>query len=672
MSSPSSASGAEPPKKRIRKSRSRGLRTKTGCLTCRKRHKKCDETVPVCGPCSISSRDCVYPDGGPPPRPGPAAPSSAPSSQPRFPTSVPISTAPAPIGPAGSTPPIASILNPSLSLHTKSPDGLLIGSGRGSPALSNMPSPHGGMYGSPAGFPTGQISGADGMDPYQAAWGFSPETVTSELLSADLASTRWLDLLAADAAQADDGFSLHSTTSAPAPSPAPEGEEVVYDVVSNPQAAVSKAAAESEAVAKEKHAWQSPVDIVLSEHEMVLFRMFAEKAALWLDLFDPFKHFSTYMPRLALRNQGIMKAILALTSRHKALQEARGIATSNLYQLPGFASIQSHTTTTTTASAAIPPIITPAAGAAVTASREDPNDAVQYYYEALHYIQTALKYNSYAHSEELLGTAIVISTYEMLDQSDSNWQRHLKGVFWIQRSQNSNGGCGGLRQAVWWAWLRQDIWAAFRERRRCLSFWRPVRQLHELSQHDLADHVVFLLSQVVNYCAKPDVDSVDPVVIRRRAQAGEALLGMLERWMAFTGSKFRPLPSPVSPGHQSMAAVFQPLWMHPPEFGVAMQVYHFARILITLHSPATGFDGYLRTQKTLAEAVATICGIAMELKDEGCQIMSAQCLFGAGLCVQDDVKRNIVLSLIDACEARTGWSMNEMKNDLRTEWAKAG
>lgn len=75
-------------------------------------------------------------------------------------------------------------------------------------------------------------------------------------------------------------------------------------------------------------------------------------------------------------------------------------------------------------------------------------------------------------------------------------------------------------------------------------------------------------------------------------------------------------------------------------------------------------------QRTLAEAVSTICGIAMELKDEGSQIMSAQCLFGAGLCVQEEVKRNAILSLIDACEARTGWTMATLRSDLQAEWSK--
>lgn len=116
-------------------------------------------------------------------------------------------------------------------------------------------------------------------------------------------------------------------------------------------------------------------------------------------------------------------------------------------------------------------------------------------------------------------------------------------------------------------------------------------------------------------------------------------------------------------------------------------MYSFARILITLHRPvASGFDEYLKTQAslkclmrasitnvlqgTLSEAASTICGIALELKDEGSQILSAQCLFGAGLCVQDEDKRNAILSLIDSCEARTGWPMVTLRTDLMAEWSR--
>ncbi|KAI5917291.1 hypothetical protein F4810DRAFT_697009 [Camillea tinctor] len=588
-----SVESEDPPKKRIRKSRSRGLRTKTGCLTCRKRHKKCDEKTPICGPCSISSRDCVYADAS---RPNSIPHTTkAPPQAPSYAVSKDASTSSS-IVPHEVTIQVASTQHGLLPLSEKAPS-------QPSPAFT-------------------------AADSYQ--YGYSPETVTSELLSADLASTKWLDLLATDAAQADGGFSL-------VPSQMPEGslphesyraELARTNRLQDPggvAAVAAAAAATTAAAASERHAWQSDQDIVLQSHEAALFRTFAERAALWLDLFDPMKHFSTYATRLALRNMGLMKAILALAARHNAMVRANS-----------------------------------------GQGDADPSEAIQYYYETLHYVQTALKYNSYAHSEELLGTALVISTYEMLDASDSNWQRHLKGVFWIQRSQDVNGASGGLRQSVWWAWLRQDVWAAFRERRRCFSFWRPVKDYPELNQDELADRAIYLLSQAVNYCANVESAITNPEAMARRAEAGDILMGMLERWKSFLGPKFSPLPS-ASTG----STVFEPIWIHPPQFGVAIQVYNFARILITLHRPAVaGFDGFMKTQRILSEAVATICGIAMELKDEGCQILSAQCLFGAGLCAQDDVKRETIISLIDACEARTGWPMATLRSELRAEWAK--
>jgi len=93
----------------------------------------------------------------------------------------------------------------------------------------------------------------------------------------------------------------------------------------------------------------------------------------------------------------------------------------------------------------------------------------------------------------------------------------------------------------------------------------------------------------------------------------------------------------------------------------------------------------------LSEAVAVIAGIAMQLSDEGCQIISSQCLFGgmqwdilillklkqtliilfvAGLCVQETLQRNEIISLITKCEARTGWPMSTLCDELRQEWKR--
>ncbi|KAM5357038.1 hypothetical protein ACJZ2D_016677 [Fusarium nematophilum] len=563
-----------PRKKRLRKSRGRGLRTNTGCLTCRKRHKKCDERRPICGPCAGRCRDCIFPAGLDAQEPRPRS------------------------GEEVTWPPDEQFSQTTESLSPQN---------AGVPQPMTVPLPA-----------TGNLPSANVDSNPVSTW--SPD---SAFWTTDFASTRWLDLLANDAAQADSGFSL-------APTPAPrEGEERLLQQ----QAAIENLHTRLSEV--ERKSWQADADASLTSHEAGLLRHFAERCALWLDLFNPQRLFSTYAVRLALRNTGLMKAILALAARHRAK-----LPREEQDDLPGAAD----------------------------------NEFIHYYYQTLHYVQEALTYNSYTNSEELLATAIVISSYEMLDESDGqgNWQRHLKGVFWIQRSQDVNGSSGGLRQAVWWAWLRQDIWAAFREKRPCFSFWVPLQKYHELDQHGLADRAIYLLSQAVNYYAHSravGADSIaDPSASMNLSRVKEELLRNIDQWKSCLGDQYKPLPTSSSPSD-----VFARLWIHPPQFGVALQAISFAQILIALHSPmAGGFNGYLRMQKTLSEAVDTICGIAMELKEEGCQIMSAQCLYGAGLCVQECKKREGILALMEACEARVGWApMGMWRDDLRHEWAKA-
>lgn len=494
--------------------------------------------------------------------------------------------------------------------------------------------------------------------------GRSPDTISYEKWSADFASTRWLDLLANDAAQADSGFSL-------APSPEPESRSQRHSAISTH---VSPALLNGQAQLpenldpeSERRAWQSDKDITLTDHEADLFRHFAEKCAQWLDLFDQKRLFSTYAIRLALQNIGLMKAILALATKHRSkCQDVKAKKIADTSAKP-----DDHGSTN---------------GQVAEGERAEDNESIRYYYETLHYVREALMYSSYTHSEELLATAIVISSYEMLDESDGtgNWQRHLKGVFWIQRSQDVDGGCGGLRQSVWWAWLRQDVWAAFREKRPCLSFWRPVKDVEELDQYALADRAIYLLSQAVNYSAesrKADAlmasstspsasspPSLDPNTAMHRKRARDELISKMERWKACLGDEYMTLPTPRKPGD-----LFTPLWVHPPQFGAALQAYSFAQILVTLHGPSTpGFAGFLKTQRTLAQAVEIICGIAMELHEESCQVISAECLYGAGLCVHDPAKREKIITMMEDCERRTGWApMATWREDLRLEWVKA-
>jgi hypothetical protein len=450
----------------------------------------------------------------------------------------------------------------------------------------------------------------------------------------DVAPLRWFDLLAGDATANDEGFSMDLLSWRRTVGTAQNsGSDHVSKtgVLSDPVFTFGDAASllaptfpappTTCSPSTGKEPWQ--VAISLQDHEIPIFRRFVDRLSLWLDMFDPMQHFSSYVPHLAMENEGLMKAILALSTRHLSIK--------------------------------------PAAEGAPT----DRTAAVQYYYETIRYLQGAMKYESYTRSLELIATALIVSMYEMIDGAGKGWERHLKGVFWIQRSRNIGAESLGLEGAGWWSWLRQDVWAAFRERRRVYSFHRPLKQYADMTQYDLALRAVYLLAQTVNYCS--DADTKDGVKnIPMRIERAQVLLDMLDEWQRNSTIHFERLPLA-----SSKKGVFEPIWINPSPLGTAIQMYHFARILLLVSQPAAeGFSEFLRRESQLSEAVDVICGIAMTITEEPSSVSSTQCLFAAGLYThdKDPRKREAIVQLIDAHQMRTGWPIHSLSEELQAEW----
>ncbi|KAK7541159.1 uncharacterized protein J3D65DRAFT_269266 [Phyllosticta citribraziliensis] len=396
--------------------------------------------------------------------------------------------------------------------------------------------------------------------------------------------------------------------------------------------------AETPQYAAERQHWQSSV--ALSDHELPIFKHFVECLSIWLDLFDPLRHFSTFVPQLAMKNEGLMKAILALSSRHLSIRP--GTAGESL----------------------------------------DRTAAVQYYSESLQYLQGAMRYDSFNRSLELLATAITISTYEMIDGAGSGWERHLKGVFWIQRSQDINGQSGGLKQAVWWCWLRQDVWAAFRERRRCFSFYKPTRPYQLMDHFDIASRAIYLLAQCVNYASEEET-KMGEVNLQLRIERAGTLFNMLDEWRANLTVHFNPLP--LMGAVTETAGPFRPIWINPPGFAAALQMHNFARILLLVHQPAAGgYREYMTRDAALQSAIDTIGGVATVLdaqpgsvhskgasnEADGAAVVSTQCLYAAGLYVNDDGKRQEICRLIERHQEKTRWPVQSLADELKSEWAR--
>ncbi|OBT68990.1 hypothetical protein VE03_01385 [Pseudogymnoascus sp. 23342-1-I1] len=607
----------EPPRKK-RKPRGRGLRKSTGCITCKRRHLKCDEATPDCGPCSKSRQACLY----------------ATSAQ--LQGSLQIGADSEDV----QSPPVSQ-------WHSRYADpdreqaasGLLRLTAEASAASSSLPieaiSPPTETetpYSHPSVQEQFEADTQLALTPPDAAFSRWFNLLASDLTSEKAGGTRlWTSLTGVPEISAPETSAVDTIDSLHLPVSSHETSDsrLVHDVslLASPAANVSASFPPTAPYAKplQQDAWQGSEPPKLSDKEHDLFENFVLKLSDWIDLYDPKRNFSNLVPHLAMHDAGLMNAILALSARQLSI---------NIN---------------------------------ATEEQQDRNIGLQYYYETLHYVQQAMHYDSYTVSPELLATALIISTYEMLDDFRSGWERHLKGVFWIQRSQVIHGDSGGLKQAIWWAWLRQDIWAAFRERRKTLSFWTPAKPYTDMTSYEVATRILWIFAKVVDYCSEEASQAGEGNLQLRIDKAG-SIFEMLDEWQNNLSVEFAPLAGRKG----SPSDVFEPIWIHPPAFGNSMQVHCAGRILILLHKPSLkGMREYMANQKLLAKAVDTICGIALTLTDAASSLVSSQCLYIAGLCIQEVRQREAVITLIDTCHRRTGWPARSLSHDLREEWQQS-
>lgn len=223
-------------------------------------------------------------------------------------------------------------------------------------------------------------------------------------LSTDHCRIEWYDLLAQDAIDTmqdqnptnrwNFDYSSLSRRQTPRQSVAPEADP---GSANDPTTAAQELPSEP---------WNTEFRIELKDDELVFFEHYINVVAPILDIFDPLNHFASMVPHLALRNVGLLKSILAVGARHLTLDQATEGIEAVPHVLPG----------------------TPASVHSLSPNAA--KFAEQYYFETLQYLSQNLLYQTYTSSNEILVTAIMISTYEMFGTAEnpdhSAWDRHLR------------------------------------------------------------------------------------------------------------------------------------------------------------------------------------------------------------------------------------------------------
>jgi hypothetical protein len=145
--------------------------------------------------------------------------------------------------------------------------------------------------------------------------------------------------------------------------------------------------------------------------EAKLVRSFSENMGKWIDLSDLRKTFSKQVPYLGLRDNLIRDCIIACSAKHLALVHS----SEALMQV-----------------------------------------ALRYYDSAISTLINRLSNESEAKSKHTFVATVIFSAYEMLDATGTEWKNHLKGIVQMGRVTAVSGSCGGVEQAGFWCFARQE------------------------------------------------------------------------------------------------------------------------------------------------------------------------------------------------------------------------
>ncbi|KAK6340827.1 hypothetical protein TWF696_009145 [Orbilia brochopaga] len=617
----------------------RGMRVRTGCNTCRKRHVKCDEQKPQCQNCLKGNRPCVFPSPDSLFRhsrsgsiskkvSGPNAAAAANANRRSLDLSAVGFTIDVKNEPLAAIAPINTELDVSGMLSLAN---VAVGHHEGISPTSNPPvSPNG------AGLASRRQRSQPAVLPLSSPSQYLAQTATDSPSQLKVPGSALISPTGAAVTQFQ-GLALAPISPAPRSSISFESRIEPPGFERLPaDAAMGNGVNGSSAVAFSSPTREPSAPLPLSEHEAELFKNFVNRICPWLDIFDFDRRFTLMVPRLARKSTGLLNACLALSAKQQ-------------YRLR-----------------------------ANESPMQDPNPEIefsQYYDAALREMQNSLVHDvdgTFSSSEEFLATTVILSTFEIIDGSNSEFKKHLEGVGSIIKPQGIHESLEGLKGAAFWAWYRQDVLAAFRERRATFiteDYWHldtTPDTMCMLREDDLCNRVMFILGQIINYCAKDEIEKNEHNVAERIRKA-EFLEKKLEDWKRCLPDTFEPLTR-----MRDKDSIFDTLWFNPPCCGVALQIYCFAKIMLTMHKPhppsQDRYQHFLAAQRQYKQSSAMIIGISLSGCEETYHLLSLQCLYAAGLVLDGKEERKILLGLINECQHRTGRSTYYLSEELRKLW----
>ncbi|KAL2818520.1 fungal-specific transcription factor domain-containing protein [Aspergillus cavernicola] len=369
------------------------------------------------------------------------------------------------------------------------------------------------------------------------------------------------------------------------------------------------------------------------DRENVLWQNYLNEICLWLDMFDNHRHFASTFPQMAKSAAHLRYSILALSARQMERKQ----------------------------------------------NEKSQSESLSLYQEAIHLLLPELG----SKSTPVIASCVILCVLEMLSCNPKEWRRHLDGCAYLIQAAEINGFSGKEEQALFWCFARMDVCGGLISEEETIIpiyHWIPndmnpsdATQLFLASDHDTyANYTVYLCAQTLGvlfrrtpasaYPGSPD-DSSETYVVR-----WSHLFDAVEQWYENRPSQMMSI--------FSVSTAMSADWGREKPFptvlyanGAAIsgnQLYHTSALLLLQRKPKT--LSLAQRPKSVLWHARQICAISASNAHHGCWTNALQPLWIAGKIMSHHSEHGAILETLTRIERDTGWATAWRSEDLQEFW----
>ncbi|KAK3318216.1 hypothetical protein B0H66DRAFT_228282 [Apodospora peruviana] len=392
-------------------------------------------------------------------------------------------------------------------------------------------------------------------------------------------------------------------------------------------------------------------DYLSDEEEIRFMQIFIDEVAVWMDSYDKDKHFTNITPYLALKSAMLLNAFLACGVKHLTLVESY-----------------------------------------------NDEKALFYYDTATTQLLRSLQ-NPDRNMAECATTAVVLNVYEIMSEKPTQRMNHIAGARALIRECGWDATTTGIGGACFWLNIGMEVLS-------CLAFnwqtaWDPDQWGLDLAFTNLtpggtsseneakqrerdaqqqqqqtggdeelwAHRMFYIVAKIANFRANiPRFQEPSPhdeqVRLQSRFSEWKRLKAMCDAWNNNCPRPMRPYGYSHSP---STTSLFPNVWLIKRPAVIGRLFYHTAMCVLAQINPLNPRDSAENRAAQLHHA-HQVCGIVAHTKDRGVASVAIRSLATSASVLTDRHEQTEVLAILDKISKDTGWRLGKVLMQLKKDW----